>query len=85
MAVISAGALLTYLLETQKNSLSNLTASDSIRNGKIYDAGQLDKKKSGAVRDTPGKAENEALFCGCWIRREPPWEHVPCESSWSSL
>ena len=32
-------------------------ASDSIRNGKIYDAGQLDKKKSGAVRDTPGKAE----------------------------
>ena len=55
--VISAGALLTYLLETQKNSLSNLTHLTPYVHGKIYDAGQLDKKKSGAVRDTPGKAE----------------------------
>ena len=83
--VISAGALLTYLLETQEKFPFQPDASDSIRNGKIYDAGQLDKKKCRSCARHSGKSRKEVPFCGCWIRREPPWEHVPCESSWSSL
>ena len=34
--IISAGALLQYLLETQKNSLSNLTHITPYVTGKIY-------------------------------------------------
>lgn len=54
--VIAAGALLQYLIETQKTSISNLDAAHPVHQRKIYGAGQLDQAQSGALRNAAGKA-----------------------------
>ena len=55
--VTASGALLQYLIETQKTSLAHLTKLTTYSTGKIYGAGQLHKEKSGALRDSAGEAE----------------------------
>ena len=47
--IISAGALLQYLYETQKNFPGSADTYYGIYDRKIYDAGQFHKKKPGTV------------------------------------
>ena len=54
----AAGALLKYLYDTQKNSLSNITGIS------VYASGQLYKEKSRADRDNAGKEEERVPSVG---------------------
>ena len=47
--VIAAGALMQYLVETQKRDLSHISHLTIYASGKIYAFGQLNQTKSGAV------------------------------------
>ena len=62
--VIAAGALLKYLLETQKTGSVPYHRAYGVRQRKIYAAGQFHTQKSGALRDSPGKAEKGDRFSG---------------------
>ena len=57
LGVLAAGALMRYLLDTQKNSLSQMTRLVPYSSRKIYGAGQLHPAESGADGDTAGKTE----------------------------
>ena len=55
--VIAAGALLTYLQETQKTSLSHMSRLYCLYHREIYGPGQLHQTEPGTVRDSAGKTE----------------------------
>ena len=71
--VISAGALLQYLLETQKNDLSNLTHITPYASGKYMMLDSSTRRNLDYVRRS-GRSRREGLFSGCWIRQRRLWE-----------
>ena len=84
--IISAGALLQYLLETQKNNLSHLTHITPYTTGKIYDAGQFYQEESGTMRDAEGKAKKEVPML--WVldkTRTAMGARTTHGSMWNSL
>ena len=66
--VIAAGALLQYLIETQKTSISNLTKLTPYITGKFMLIDSSDQPQPGALRDLTWKNRNVAPCYGCWIR-----------------
>ena len=70
---IAAGALLKYLMETQKTSISNLTRLLPYVTGK-YMIIDSSTRRNLELCETLRKSRNGGLFCGYWIKPRRPWE-----------
>ena len=72
-AIQAAGALLSYLYETQKNRPVLPPHPALLRRRPVFGAGPRGPAEPGAHRDPPGQGRRRAPSSGCWIRRKPPW------------
>ena len=74
-AVIAAGALFTYLLETQKNSMEHLRQITPYSTDK-YMLIDSSTRRNLELTETMREKAKEVLFYGYWIKPKQPWELV---------
>lgn len=81
--IIGAGALLKYLLETQKTSLDHLTKLTGYTTGK-YMILDSSTRRNLELCETLREKQKEGRFYGFWTRQRLPWEQELCENISSS-
>lgn len=80
---IAAGAVLAYLYETQKNSLSNITHLNPYIASKYM---LLDSatRRNLELTETLREKQKKVPCYGCWIRLKQPWAQDCSVLIWNS-
>lgn len=74
--MIASGALLKYLEETQKNSLSHMSRLTRYATGNYMVLDSATRRNLELV-ETLREKQKEDLFCGYWIRQRRQWGREP--------
>ena len=73
VAWIAAGALMQYLVETQKRDLSHISHLTIYAAGKYMLLDSSTRRNLELCENTARQAKNVVPFSGYWIRQRPQW------------
>ena len=76
VGIIAAGALLTYLYETQKSTMPHITTLMPYSSGKYMLIDSSSRRNLELVETMREKQKRGSLFVGALIRLRQLWEHV---------